>query len=73
MIADGHLGIWSALSEILPQRGGVTLCSDSMRTDAAKRYKSVSNATAMIWNSFGEKSFRRLKGHDLLPLKENSA
>ena len=132
-IADGHLGIWSALSELLPesqqqrcwnhkilnvldapspthaecekqrdafvkryqnsyskaaemlvrdwerlqvsqrtlapfadeQRGGVSFCS----TNAAKRYKRVSNATAMIWKLLrvAEKSFRRLKGHDLLP------
>jgi putative transposase len=40
-----------------------------LRTDAAKRYKCVSNATAMIWKLLrvAEKSFRRLKGHDLLP------
>lgn len=40
-----------------------------LRTDAAKRFKSVSNATAMIWKLLrvAEKSFRRLKGHDLLP------
>jgi hypothetical protein len=40
-----------------------------LRTDAAKRYKSVANATAMIWKLLrvAEKSFRRLKGHDLLP------
>jgi putative transposase len=40
-----------------------------LRTDAAKRYKRVSNATAMIWKLLrvAEKSFRRLKGHDLLP------
>jgi putative transposase len=40
-----------------------------LRTDAAKRYKRVSNATAMIWKLLrvAERSFRRLKGYDLLP------
>lgn len=40
-----------------------------LRTDAAKRYKRVSNATAMIWKLLrvAEKSFRRLKGQELLP------
>jgi putative transposase len=40
-----------------------------LRTDAAKRYKCVSNASAMIWKLLrvAEKSFRGLKGHDLLP------
>jgi transposase-like protein len=36
-----------------------------LRTDAAKRYKKVQNATAMIWKLLGvaEKRFRRLKGY----------
>jgi putative transposase len=40
-----------------------------LRTDAAKRYKRVSHATAMIWKLLrvAERSFRRLKGYDLLP------
>ena len=39
-----------------------------LRTDAAKRYKKVQNATAMIWKLLGgaEKRFRRLKGYWLL-------
>ena len=39
-----------------------------LRTDAAKRYKRVDNATAMIWKLLrvAEKSWRRLKGHWLL-------
>ena len=40
-----------------------------LRTDAARRYKKVVNATAMIWKLLmvAEKSFRRLRGHALLP------
>jgi putative transposase len=40
-----------------------------LRTDAAKRYKRVPNATAMIWKLLrvAEKSFRKLKGSELLP------
>ena len=40
-----------------------------LRTDAAKRFKKVQNATAMIWKLLGvaEKNFRTLKGHWLLP------
>lgn len=40
-----------------------------LRTDAAKRFKKVQNATAMIWKLLmvAEKRFRRLKGLDLLP------
>jgi putative transposase len=39
-----------------------------LRTDAAKRFKKVQNATAMIWKLLGvaEKRFRRLKGYWLL-------
>lgn len=39
-----------------------------LRTDAAKRFKKVQNATAMIWKLLlvAEKSFRTLKGHWLL-------
>lgn len=39
-----------------------------LRTDAAKRFKKVQNATAMIWKllQVAEKSFRTLKGHWLL-------
>lgn len=35
-----------------------------LRTDAAKRFKLVDNATALIWKlvMVGEKSWRRLKG-----------
>jgi putative transposase len=40
-----------------------------LRTDAAKRYKKVQNATAMIWKllQVAEKTFRSLKGYCLLP------
>ncbi len=39
-----------------------------LRTDAAKRFKKVSNATAVIWKLLlvGEKSFRRLNAPELL-------
>jgi len=40
-----------------------------LRTDAAKRFKKVQSATAMIWKllQVAEKNFRSLKGHWLLP------
>lgn len=40
-----------------------------LRTDAAKRFKKVESATAMIWKllQVAEKSFRTLKGYWLLP------
>jgi putative transposase len=40
-----------------------------LRTDAAKRFKKVQNAAAMIWKLLrvAEKNFRTLKGHWLLP------
>jgi transposase-like protein len=40
-----------------------------LRTDAAKRFKKVENATAMIWKllQVAEKNFRTLKGYWLLP------
>jgi putative transposase len=40
-----------------------------LRTDAAKRFKKVQSATAMIWKllQVAEKSFRCLKGHWILP------
>jgi putative transposase len=40
-----------------------------LRTDAAKRFRKVQNATAMIWKllQVAEKNFRSLKGHWLLP------
>ena len=40
-----------------------------LRTDAAKRYKRVDRATAVIWRLLmvAEQRFRRLKGADLLP------
>jgi len=39
-----------------------------LRTDAARRFKKIANATAMIWKLLcvAEKRFRRLKGHSLL-------
>lgn len=40
-----------------------------LRTDAARRFKKVENATAMIWKllKVAEKGFRLLKGYWLLP------
>jgi len=40
-----------------------------LKTDAAKRFKKVQNATAMIWKLLwiAENNFRTLKGHWLLP------
>jgi transposase-like protein len=40
-----------------------------LRTDAAKRFKKVQNATAMIWKllQVAEKNVRSLKGSWLLP------
>jgi len=39
-----------------------------LRTDAAKRYKKVANATAAIWKLMmvAEKGFRRLQGYELM-------
>jgi putative transposase len=40
-----------------------------LRTTAAKRFKKVDNATALIWKvlQVAESTFRRLKGAELLP------
>jgi len=40
-----------------------------LRTTAAKRFKKVENATALIWKllQVAESTFRRLKGAELLP------
>ncbi|MFQ5861428.1 MAG: IS256 family transposase [Dehalococcoidia bacterium] len=40
-----------------------------LRTDAAKRYKRVDRATALIWKLLmvGERRFQRLRGRELLP------
>lgn len=40
-----------------------------LRTDAAKRFRKIQNATAMIWKllQVAEKSFRSLRGYWLLP------
>ncbi len=40
-----------------------------LRTTAAKRFKKVENATALIWKilQLAESTFRRLKGAELLP------
>ena len=40
-----------------------------LRTGAAKRYKKVENATAVIWKvlRIAERSFRRLNAPELLP------
>ena len=39
------------------------------RTDAAKRFKNVQNATAVIWKMLlvAERAFRRLKHPELMP------
>ena len=41
-----------------------------LRTTAAKRFKKVENATALIWKilQVAESTFRRLKGAELLPV-----
>ena len=40
-----------------------------LRTTAAKRFKKVENATALIWKMLqvAESTFRRLRGAELLP------
>jgi transposase-like protein len=40
-----------------------------LRTTAAKRFKKVENATALIWKllQVAESTFRKLKGTELLP------
>ena len=40
-----------------------------LRTTAAKRFKKVENATALIWKilQVAESTFHRLKGAELLP------
>ncbi len=40
-----------------------------LRTDAAKRFKKVQNATAVIWKMLlvAERAFRRLKHPELMP------
>jgi len=40
-----------------------------LRTTAAKRFKKVENATALLWKllQVAESTFRRLKGAELLP------
>ncbi len=39
-----------------------------LRTEAAKRYKKVENATAVVWKTLliAERTFRRLDGPELL-------
>jgi putative transposase len=46
-----------------------------LRTTAAKRFKKVENATALIWKilQLSQKTFRRLKGAALLPAVYSSA
>jgi hypothetical protein len=41
-----------------------------LRTTAAKRFKKVENATALIWKllQVAESTFRRLRGAELLPI-----
>jgi len=53
---------WTAIN-------GASFSPVRLRTDAAKRFKEVQNATAMIWKLLqaAEKSFRSLKAAELLP------
>jgi transposase-like protein len=46
-----------------------------LRTTAAKRFKKVENATALVWKilQVAESTFRRLKGAELLPAVYASA
>jgi putative transposase len=46
-----------------------------LRSTAAKRYKKVANATAVIWKTLmvAEKSFRRLNAPELLADVANGA
>jgi len=46
-----------------------------LRTTAAKRFKKVENATALIWKilQVSQTTFRRLKGAALLPAVYSSA
>ena len=48
--------------------GGVAVASVRLRTPAAKRFKKVENATAVIWKTLlvAEKTFRRLDAPELL-------
>jgi putative transposase len=45
------------------------VCKQRLRTTAAKRFKKVENATALIWKilQVAESTFRKLKGAELLP------
>src|SRR6266481_4042236 len=81
-VADGHLGIWSALGEVFPDRAEQRCWNHRrttnpvespfsavrLRTDAARRYKKVANAEALIWKilMIAEKKFRRLNAPELL-------
>lgn len=50
------------------QPGGVALAALRLRTDAAKRYKRVDRAMAVIWKMLmvAEQRFRRVKSPDLM-------
>ena len=50
-------------------RASKFLTECSYRTTAAKRFKKVENATALIWKilQVAESTFRKLKGAELLP------
>ena len=47
----------------------MAFASVRLRTTAAKRFKKMENATALIWKilQVAETTFRRLKGAELLP------
>ena len=88
-MADGHLGIWSALATIYPESAEqrcwnacprehwrhlrTTNIIESpfaavrLRTTAAKRFKKVENATALIWETLlvVEQHFRKLNAPHL--------
>jgi hypothetical protein len=73
-ILRNHLLACSGIGCWLPAEWGagmlrnrVLVCS-GFSTDAAKRFKKVQNATAMIWKllQVAEKNFRTLRGYWLL-------
>jgi hypothetical protein len=53
----------------LPWPSGTMFDTVRLRTTAAKRFKRVENATALIWKllQVAESTFRKLKGAELLP------
>jgi hypothetical protein len=64
----GRIPSWSCGEPLLRTHGPFPAI-DILRTTAAKRFKKVENATALIWKllQVAESTFRRLKGAELLP------